>query len=220
MLSPIEICRPKLAPPSPECIATMCSRAATRSTFEPLMRNSGGCTPEVAPGVASRICTAGHRLEPFGMRHSATASPVGVLWYQATTPVPAPSISTVGVSPVPGSARGRAVAVAGATASSAAAIRTMRRTRRIVAVGSDPARRTRAGAVPAHGAQDQQHDHGADNGPDDAAEVELVLVADPEDEREERPPDERADDADDDRLDEAHGVVAGQKSPSEIPGDD
>ena len=104
---------PNVAPPSADCIDTTYWRAATSETFGPSMRITGGCTPEVAPCVASRICGAGHLRVPRGMRHSAIASPLACCAYQATSAVPAASTSTVGVSPVPGRRVSFADAIAG-----------------------------------------------------------------------------------------------------------
>ena len=67
---------PNVPPPSADCVDTTYWRAATSATFGPLIRSTGGCTPDVAPCVASRICGAAHRVVPRGIRHSATASPL------------------------------------------------------------------------------------------------------------------------------------------------
>ena len=74
--------------------------------------------------------------------------------------------------------------------------------------------------APAHRAQDEQHEHRADDRPDHAAEVELVRVADAEHVGEQHPADEGADDADEHGGDEAHRVVAGQQRAAEVAGDD
>ena len=54
------------------------------------------------------------------------------------------------------------------------------------------ARRCGAGSPAADGAQDREHDHRADDGAEDAAEVELVRVADAERPGEQRPADGKA----------------------------
>ena len=53
-----------------------------------VMRITGGCTPEVAPWVASRICGAGQARVPRGIRQSAIASPLDCCRYHATSAVP------------------------------------------------------------------------------------------------------------------------------------
>src|SRR4051812_31330161 len=66
----------------------------------------------------------------------------------------------------------------------------------------------------------QQDEHRPDDGADDAAEVELVIVPDPEDLREDEVADQRADDPEDHGLYEPHGVAAGQQQAAEVAGDD
>src|SRR3954467_4380351 len=75
-------------------------------------------------------------------------------------------------------------------------------------------------APPRDRAPHQQDEHRPDDGADDAAEVELVVVPDPEDLREEEVADERADDPEDHGLYEPHGVAAGQQQAAEVAGDD
>src|SRR3954453_3216887 len=79
-----------------------------------------------------------------------------------------------------------------------------------------------AACVPAAAehAQQEQHDHRSDDRADDAAQIELVRVADPEHPGEKEVADERADDADGDRRDEAHRVVARKQRTTEVPGND
>src|SRR3954447_9161771 len=77
-----------------------------------------------------------------------------------------------------------------------------------------------AAAVAAHHAEHEQHEHRAEDGADDAAEIELVLIADPEQVGEQHPAHERADDADDDRGAEAHRVVARKQGATQVAGDD
>jgi hypothetical protein len=56
----------------------------------------------------------------------------------------------------------------------------------------------------------QQQQHGADDGSDEAAEVEGLVVADAEQLREDQEADERAGEAEQDRDDEAAGILPGQ----------
>ena len=81
-------------------------------------------------------------------------------------------------------------------------------------------RRRRSCPSPRTARTDEQHEHRADDGADDAAEIELVAVADPEQVGEDHPADERAGDADGDSGDEAHGVRTGQQRPSQEPRND
>src|SRR5215204_5860817 len=75
-------------------------------------------------------------------------------------------------------------------------------------------------AAAGHGAVDRKHDHRSDHGADDAAEVELVVIADPEDGREEEEADERAGDPCDHGADEPHWIRARQEQATQVTGDD
>ena len=78
-----------------------------------------------------------------------------------------------------------------------------RRSTRTWPAASDPDGSGRARPAPAgpaeHEAGDQQHDHDADDGADDPAQVERVVVADAEEAREDQVADERADQPEEDR---------------------
>ena len=63
----------------------------------------------------------------------------------------------------------------------------------------------------------QEHEHRADDRADDAAEVELVVVADAESVREQGPADERADDADAARCRRSPWILAGKSARPRYP---
>src|SRR4051812_47968841 len=65
-----------------------------------------------------------------------------------------------------------------------------------------------------------EQDHHADDRADEAAEVELVVVADAEQAGEDEEPDERAGQSEQDGGEEAHRIAAGHEQPAEEPGDD
>src|SRR3954453_21074810 len=83
-------------------------------------------------------------------------------------------------------------------------------------------RRAAAGraAATAEHAEDAQHDHRPDDRADDDAEIELVLVSDPEQVVEQEEAHEPADDPDPAGGHEAHRVVARKQRAPEVSGDD
>jgi hypothetical protein len=89
----------------------------------------------------------------------------------------------------------------------------------VVLAGDRPAARG-ARAPGEHRAVDPEKDHHADDGADEPAEVEFVVVADVQQAGEDEPADERAGEAEQHRGEEAHGVAAGHQEPADEPGDD